>query len=545
MIQKIKNNRFILVYSFICLLIIFSPYIKPDLIIGSDYPFHLARIDSLKASLLDGIFPVKVHSYLCYTYGYGVGFFYPDFFLYIPAFFRIIGLSLEVSFKLFAGLLFLSIFLSMFYSTYRLTGCKYSALISAAIFLFSNQVLGSFYYSFTLGTSVGFIFLPLAIAGMYLFIAEDKSSWMLIFGFTGLIFSHVLSTTLALSVCFIILVFNIKHLLAASKIKKLLLSVLVTSLLTACFWLPMLEQFAAQKYRVSVPWTYVDQNVIPFVNLFRSTDGFGTVLTILILIMIIGIFDKGKISTKILAFFITGTVFWILPCFGKFWTLTRDMFKFLQFPIRLLGVSAILLLFSFGIWINTKYKSEYVKKGIACILLAACIYFGFNYLGDQINHIDDFGNRTIYEEIAGLGAGEEWLPLETTRDYLTAPTTATSNDGLETEGIKKDGTFEFLPESGKDYYDVPFVWYKGYTAKTSDNTVLEVSKNPDTGMVRVHMNNNVSSTGNNPVTVKYSGTKIQYISYFISIVSTVFILYYWLRQLLNYRKRKRIMSTQL
>lgn len=42
---------------------------------GSDAPFHLARIESLNQALQMGIFPVKVHPSLAYSYGYGVGIF--------------------------------------------------------------------------------------------------------------------------------------------------------------------------------------------------------------------------------------------------------------------------------------------------------------------------------------------------------------------------------------------------------------------------------------------------------------------------------------
>ena len=64
---------------------------------GSDAPFHLARIESLNQALQMGIFPVKVHPSLAYSYGYGVGIFYPDFFIYLPAVLRMAGCSLEVS----------------------------------------------------------------------------------------------------------------------------------------------------------------------------------------------------------------------------------------------------------------------------------------------------------------------------------------------------------------------------------------------------------------------------------------------------------------
>lgn len=73
---------------------------KPDLIIGSDYPFHLARIDSLKASILDRFSHKGTFLFMLYLWIWR-GLFILIYFIY-SAFIRIIGLStLEVSFKLF------------------------------------------------------------------------------------------------------------------------------------------------------------------------------------------------------------------------------------------------------------------------------------------------------------------------------------------------------------------------------------------------------------------------------------------------------------
>lgn len=78
----------------------FAPNYRKGLIEGSDAPFHLARIDSLAQDLSKGIFPVKVHTELGYDYGYGVGLFYQNHFLYLPAFLRLLGCSLETSYKI-------------------------------------------------------------------------------------------------------------------------------------------------------------------------------------------------------------------------------------------------------------------------------------------------------------------------------------------------------------------------------------------------------------------------------------------------------------
>ena len=74
-LSKCNRYRFELLYTFLTILAAFSPYIRQDLIIGSDYPFHLARIETLAQNLSYGLFSNKVHVDLCYGYGYGVGFF--------------------------------------------------------------------------------------------------------------------------------------------------------------------------------------------------------------------------------------------------------------------------------------------------------------------------------------------------------------------------------------------------------------------------------------------------------------------------------------
>lgn len=519
-INFIKNYKFEITVSFLVILFAFSPYIKPDLIIGSDSPFHLARIETLKQNLHYGIFPSKVHVDLCYGYGYGVGFFYPDFFLYIPALLGVLGLSLEVSFKLFAGMILTGIFSSVFYCVYRLTYDRYAALNSAIIFLFTNQVLGSFYYEFTLGTSLGLIFMPLAICGMYLFLTENTKTYMLGIGFTGLIFSHVLSTALALAICIIILLFHLRNFFSTTgKFKTLLLTILVVVGLTISFWLPMFEQFLSQKYRVSQPWTYVDDNVLQLVQLIRP-NGFGIILSSVVIVLGLLFLIEHNTNRKTTFFYIFGLILLFLPLCGHFWRLFRDVFKFLQFPKRLLGPSSILITFAFGIWFSTQKFNKRYKNYVTIFLLLVSLFSGISYIDERLGAVEDFGNRTLYQEIAGIGSGEEWLPLETTRDYITTPNLAVSNTGDSVTGSREQQFFHFTADSSAMYYDVPFVWYKGYSAKTSDGRFLSVTKNPETGIARVLTDNLPQNT---IITVWYRGTLLQLISYLINVATFVFV----------------------
>lgn len=527
-----KTYRFEFLYAFLAILVAFSPYIREDLIIGADSPFHLARIETLAQNLSYGIFPTKVHVDLCYGYGYGVGFFYPDFFLYIPAVLMLLGLSLEVSFKLFAGMLLCGIFLSIFYCVYRLTSDRYASLTASALFLFSTQVMGSFYYTFSLGVSLGLIFFPLAICGMYLFLTREEKPYMLGIGFAGLLYSHMLSTFLAVIICSVLLLIYFKKLIRAPRlIAQLFAAVIVVSAVTSSFWLPFLEQIASQTFRLSEPWTTVDKNVLLLSRLIH-TEGFGWTLTILVLLA--GFYMCLHNTPKLRLFYYFGLILYLLPVCGKFWTAFQFAFKFLQFPKRLLVPATILMVFAIGILFADLFPKEHQKRLASVILLAAAFYTGMNYIGGSFEATEDFGGRVLYQEIAGLGSGEEYLPIETTREDLTTPITAFSNIGDEISGIRQNEVFSFTASSEAAYYDVPFIWYKGYTAYTENGTRLQTTKDPEHGMVRVLTN---GLEGSETVNVRYTGTPILYISYGITFLAFLGLFLVGIIRLIHMKKK--------
>lgn len=60
------------------LLTVLYPLLPKGLYMGTDALFHLARIESLYLALKEGVFPAKIHFAEAYSFGYGVGFFYPQ-----------------------------------------------------------------------------------------------------------------------------------------------------------------------------------------------------------------------------------------------------------------------------------------------------------------------------------------------------------------------------------------------------------------------------------------------------------------------------------
>jgi len=68
---------------------------------GHDLFFHLNRIEGIAAGLREGQFPVRIHSSTLLGYGYAAPQFYPEFFLYIPALLRNLGVSLAACVRVF------------------------------------------------------------------------------------------------------------------------------------------------------------------------------------------------------------------------------------------------------------------------------------------------------------------------------------------------------------------------------------------------------------------------------------------------------------
>ena len=273
--RTMYSNLWIYLLSFIVILLAYAPHLQSEMQLGHDDWFHFHRILSVASGLRQGIFPVKIHHLAGFGYGYGVGFFYSDFFLYIPALLmNLFNMPLDIAYRVFAFIIYAGIYVSMFYCLKQLTGTKEYAFWGATVYLFSNKVLDAFYNTVGLGQMCAFVFFPMAIIGMYLFLKKDKKPVLLIFGFVGLIYSHTISTFMAFVICGMLVLLNLKTLLGdIRKILNLLISVGVTAMVTASFWLPMFEQMKAQLLKVKAPWTTSVENVLDLKEVIRGQGG--------------------------------------------------------------------------------------------------------------------------------------------------------------------------------------------------------------------------------------------------------------------------------
>ncbi len=286
----------------------------------------------------------------------------------------------------------------------------------------------------------------------------------------------------------------------------------------------MWEAFRVQGYKVSRSWTIPEENVVSIWRLIGS-GGIGWPLFFWLLIIFFFLVEKkgckeyGLIRTQ----FVIVLILLALQATQRFWVITRPVTQTLQFSKRLFIPATVLLVFCAALAVSALDISDDWKKILVVMNFVIAVYFGIGMINglNMDERTADYSERIIYEEIAGFGAGEEWLPVETTREMINDLNQAIADDGTMVTGEKTEAYYRFIADAGKEYYDVPFIYYRGYQAVAEDGRRLKVDKNPETSMVRVFLPKEGMEAGKMEVAVRYEGTVLQKLSYAINIAAVL------------------------
>jgi len=169
---------------------------------GHDLFFHLNRIEGIAAGLREGQFPVRIHSSTLLGYGYAAPQFYPEFFLYLPAIMRNMGVSLAACVRVFEMLINLAAASVCYVSARKLFDSRRIALGASALYTLSNYRIANLYIRTTLGESLAMVFFPLLLWAVYEVLVRDEKKWPLMtLAMTSIFLSHLLSTLFAVLLC--------------------------------------------------------------------------------------------------------------------------------------------------------------------------------------------------------------------------------------------------------------------------------------------------------------------------------------------------------
>lgn len=559
-IRKHRETVLEAVIFALAVLLMAWPLFRRGMFYAADSPYHLARIWSLADALKNGVFPVKVHPLLCWGCGYGTGFFYSDLFLYIPALLICAGLSLELAVKIFLVLIAIAILVITYHTVSAVThGSRLTACLISVLYLTSFHVLGALYGVWQMGTYMAAAFIPPAVAGLYSYLSRGTHLRMFILGFTGLFYTHAISTFLTGCACIIMVILCIDMLIRNPKrMIHLLAGAALILLLSMSYWMPMLEQFKAIRFKNSIPMALERDHVLAAGDLLKN-DGIGIPLILILLadlVMAAAVILKriksgnsqipGSRLRECMTYLIIGMIFLLLPFAGWFWNLVNRYVSLIEFPSRLMIIPTVMFLLSAAILLEPadliRAREDADGKGRTatcnynCIM--TCLGTGMLAVSLAVSSVllvtrfqkkaySDTDHIILYQvmnnEIGGLGAGDTWLPLMADRATIPEAETACDSDGQIVKGIKSKGysVFTFEADLSKSWYDVPFVHYKGYTAV--DETGQEyLTSGSEVETVRVFMPENTE--GVRTITVQYSLTKYCRTAYAANILSGVIYL---------------------
>lgn len=570
-LQRNSTNIFCLLCFLaanICLLIFMSPTSSP--IVGHDYRYHYLRVDALKYNIENHILFSGI-DYLYFDGGGYAGFAYPEFFLYIPAVLRVLGMSIGGSMAVFLTLCGVFSYCFMFIFLKKISGSPICGTIGAVMYILFTYRIDNMFTRFALGEIQAYVFWPLILYGLYdLIFDEFKKPYILGLGFAGMLLSHTLSTALALGVAVILALIFIKRIIKArGKILRLLVTAGCTLLVTAFYWLPLLELLGSCEMSVKKPAYDVMNYIISFSGLFKENmhNGITGLHAPIFLLCALRVFltknspiaaglydeDTGKRkSVLVLAdtFTVIGVILAVMATDLVPWELLSKILGFIQFPWRFFGPSSILLIIAGTIYLfhiaeRSKAPGAVMALVTVFAITGAGVYADIKGLWHEEKPYEDDHYYADTQETFHIGMGE-WLPRAAQnggKEYLRTIGDNVMINGMDKLPCERENgtlTFELGDTENVRYAVLPYIWYKGYTARDQNGKELEITM-AHNGLVQVDLRYLDDNNGSTVITTEHHPTAVNTAGKIISAASAAGLI---ASAVIVHRKKKRVRSAE-
>ncbi len=506
---------------------------------ADDLYYHLAHIHGISTSLAEGYIPPRVLLEWVENYGYGSGFYYPNFFLQIPAVLMLLGFSSCSSYSIFVFLCTFFSLCSIYSCVKTISGKLSAARLSAVLYAFAAYRLVDIYYRAAVGEIQTFVFMPMIILGLYEIYEGYSEKWLrFALGFTGLLLSHMITLAICgvFTLAFVLIRFR-KTFGDRKVFTALLKSVLLTLALGAFFLLPMLEQTATVQLKINSlisgndGWGYYEE----FYRLFSFFDTWsekgeasgvypGWILLIIPILRLIFVRKrtKGIVTADILTLFGAAAMIMCTDAFP--WRYMIRILYRIQFAWRFMMIAAVCLSISCAIYADSISTSKWFVMAVVLGAAGCGLPIIIETWTNRMYRIED---NLIAVNSNGLSGGE-YLPVNFKREYaekIKDNVLSNADDYEITQQKRKGLTFTFsyeVHDGGEDvYFSVPLIMYTGYRAEltAADGAVTELQPEADDiGLVRV----NTGGVDAGTICVHYEKTTIQIVSEIISLTAVVF-----------------------
>ncbi|HAN20139.1 MAG: hypothetical protein A2Y15_01135 [Clostridiales bacterium GWF2_36_10] len=571
---QVKEHLYKRRYFYFVLASVIAVYIIPLILAylpkGHDIPFHITRLGGLAEEIKLGNFPARLYSTIFNNYGYASPLFYGDWLLYIPALLVVCGFKVYTAYKFFIMFCIVLAALSMYFSAQIMFKDKKAACVAALIYSLSTYLGTDALVRHAIGELQSFIFIPIAIAGLYDIIFHDAKRWLLLpLGLCGVIISHTLTsvlTVLFLSVFALICISRFFE--KPKKLLYIIASAGVFILLAASFIFPMIEQLESTKFLAtdgfsanaygslelrSMPNVYslfsvLNEAVKVGEKSYFIPQGVGLALPVMIgwyvtyRDKVLSIEGIAFLLLALLALFMTSRLF---P-----WESLQDEFGTLQFPWRIMLFATVFISLFGGVIVKKLAGTSTLSILITIILVVSFYSVDSTILWKYKSvYFPTKKDYNVYNYVNQVGLGE-YLPTGSNAKKLKSRgDIITSNSYISEYNINRDGDLlvvEFNDitkyngnKNDETYIDLPLIMYKGYKATLeSDKVITELTLTyGENNVVRIYIGDIDSGT----IKVWYEGTIIQKVSFIVTLLSFGSVITYFI---LVYNKRKRNTVTE-
>lgn len=564
-IFKTKEDKIVLNALVITFLVASYPLFTDFMQYGDDIAFHLMRIEGLKGGILSGAIPVRIQPVWLDNNGYAVSVMYGDLLLYIPAFFRILGASVQFSYKLFVALVNISTVLVSYYCFSKIGKNKYVGLTGCILYSLSLYRLSNIYIRSAVGEYLSMIFFPLVVYGLWKVYVEDancekyKNNWgTLVIAFTGIIESHVLSVEMTGLFTVITCLLLWKKTFQRNTFIVLSKAVVVTVLVNLGFLIPLFDYFFCGN--LAIPYSgaaHLQGEGINLAQLFLSSfrmvsggniDGnwvngrlaltIGLPFTIMLVIFFI---ERGRLGkeyftkeTKVclglagLAMLMATKIFpYEFLCDGR---AILDRIGSIQFPWRFLGIASVLLSWAVCILLRNSHDkwNGYEYK---IVLVGMCLLAGMQSLNMLSKMLNEQPAYRVYDtaEIDSFSiGGGEYLPVKTNRMLLDRNLVASEKLDIE-DFVQKYNEIDMKIKnnsSNPENIELPLLFYKGYKAQDKAKGQMLKLVCGENNRITVSIPGGFEGV----IEVRFSEPWYWRLGEFVTVISLIFIITIYLKR---------------
>ena len=520
-----KNKKCLLLYI-IFIIAASIPLMNDFLIRGHDIYFHLMRIEGLAQGMQNGQFPVKIQPVWYDDYGYAVSVFYGDLFVYLAAFLRMIGFSLQNAYKGYLVLCNMATLMIAGYSFGKIFRNPYIGAFGGFLYSMSAYRLVNLYTRGAVGEYTGMMFLPLLIYACVLLLDEDKKkeklkkgSIILGVSMACILQSHILTAEIACMVLAGVVVLYMKRVFCKEVLLAGIKAVAIALVLSTWFLVPFLDYMLRGEFNInsirnndiliqrqgvflSQVFAMFDNAIGQSLDLSAGTQGdfaqgagLGLMLAIpaLLVLFLMGYQKKEEKNNQRLAVtaaFVSLVMVGMSTIYFPWDTLCRmaKIFQYIivkiQFPWRFTGVATAVLALLWCAVVSYIWKQYGQKKAIvlvAGVVLVMSLSAG-HFMVDLLNRGQRIQIHSVTDMDSFVASGEEYLLVNTVLDDLKQENLLHAKDIEVSDYIKAGTTITFHAKNAAERagrMELPLLYYEGYraiaTREDGTNIPLEIS----------------------------------------------------------------------